>query len=70
MYLPTYSLKFNPAELVFNKLKRIMKRLEYRILLRDNLHVAVYEVLKKISSADMRSFFSLYGLSLFHFLNY
>ena len=61
MYLPTYSPEFNPAELVFNKLKRMMKRLEYRILLRDNLHVAVYEVLKKISSSDMRSFFRYTG---------
>ena len=39
----------------------MMKRLEYRILLRDNLHVAVYEVLKQISSADMRGFFRYTG---------
>ncbi len=61
VYLPTYSPEFNPAELVFNKLKRMMKRLEYRILLRDNLHVAVYEVLKQISSANMRGFFRYTG---------
>ena len=61
VYLLTYSPEFNPAELLFNKLKRIMKRSEYRILLRDHLHVAVYEVLKKISSADMQSFFRYMG---------
>ena len=61
IYLPTYSPEFNPAELVFNKLKKIMKRLEYRTLLRDNLHVAVYEALKQINSADMRGFYRYTG---------
>ena len=41
VYLPTYSPKFNPAELVFSKLKTILKRFEFRELLRDDLHVAV-----------------------------
>ena len=45
VYLPTYSPEFNPAELVFNQLKTILKRFEFRELLRDNLHVAVYEAL-------------------------
>ena len=61
VYLPTYSPEFNPAELVFNKLKKIMKRLEYRTLLRDNLHVAVNEALKQINSADMRGFYRYTG---------
>lgn len=60
-YLPTYSPEFNPAELVFNKLKTVLKRLEYRDVLRDNLHVGVYEALKQITSADMRGFYHYTG---------
>ena len=47
VYLPTYSPEFNPAELVFNKLKTILKRFGFRELLQDNLHVAVYEAVKQ-----------------------
>ena len=47
VYLPTYSPEFNPAELVFSKLKTILKRFEFRELLRDNLHVAVYDGVAK-----------------------
>ena len=61
IYLPTYSPEFNPIELVFNKLKTVLKRIEYRELLRDNLHVAVYEGLKKITSNDMREFYRTTG---------
>lgn len=60
VYLPTYSPKFNPAELVFYKIKTL-KRLEYRALLRDNLHVAVYESLKQITSTDMCGFYRYTG---------
>ena len=38
-----------------------MKRLEYRTLLRDNLHVAVYEALKQTNSAHMRGFYHYTG---------
>ena len=57
LYLPTYSPEFNPAELVFNKLKTILKRFEFRELLRDNLHIAVHEALTTITHEDMSGFF-------------
>lgn len=61
VYLPTYSPEFNPTEFVFNKLKTILKRLDYRTLLKDNLHVAVFEGLKQITAADMRGFYRYTG---------
>jgi len=61
VYLPTYSPEFNPAENVFNKLKTILRRFEYRELLRDSLHVAVHEALKEITVNDMRGFFKFTG---------
>ena len=59
VYLSTYSPEFNPAELVFNKLKAIQKRFEFRELLPDNLHVAVYE--KTTTREDMSGFFRFTG---------
>ena len=59
--LPSYSSAFNPTELVFNKLKTILKRIEYRELLKDNLHVAVCESLKHITPPDMRGFYEYTG---------
>ena len=56
-----YSPEFNPAELVFNKLKTIKKRFEFRELLPDNLHDAVYEVLKTTTREDMSGFFRFTG---------
>ena len=61
VYLPTYSPEMNPAEYVFNKLKTILKRFEFRELLRQNLHVAVYEALKEVTTDDMREFFKYTG---------
>ena len=61
VFLPTYSPEFNPAENVFNKLKTILRRFEFRELLRDNLHVAVYEALKEITAQDMVGFFQHTG---------
>ena len=51
----------NPAEYVFNKLKTIMKRFEFRELLRENLHVAVHKALKEVTTDDMREFFKYTG---------
>ena len=61
VYLPTYSPEMNPAEHVFNKLKTIMKRFEFPELLRENLHVAVHEALKEVTTDDMREFFKYTG---------
>ena len=57
VYLPTYSPELNPIELVFNKLKTILHRVDYQDLIRDNLHVAAYEALKEITASDMRGFY-------------
>ena len=70
VYLPTYSSEMNPAEYVFNKLKTIMKRFEFRELLRENLHVAVHEALKEVTIDDMREFFKYTGyISLYQYLD-
>jgi transposase len=61
LYLPTYLPEFNPAENVFNKLKTILRRFEYRELLRDSLHVAVHQALQEIATNDMRGFFKFTG---------
>lgn len=61
LYLPTYSPEFNPAETVFNKLKTILTRFEYRELLRGNLHVAVHHALQEIETNDMEGFFKFTG---------
>ena len=57
VYLPTYSPELNPIELVFKKLKTILHRVVNQDLLRDNLHVAVYEALKQFTASDMRGFY-------------
>lgn len=58
VYLPTYSPELNPIELVFNKLKTILHRVDYQELSRDCLHVAVYEALKEITASDLRGFYN------------
>ena len=66
VFLPTYSPEFNPAENVFNKLKTILRKYEFRELLRANLHVAVYEALKEITQQDMIGvFFSIPDILLY-----
>jgi len=58
---PNYSPEMNPAEYVINKRKTIMKPFEFQKLLRDNLHVAVHEALKEVTTDDMRKFFKYTG---------
>ena len=57
VYLPTYPPELNPIELAFNKLKTVLHRVDYRDLLRDNLHIAVYEALKQFTASDMYGFY-------------
>ena len=66
VYLSSYSPELNPAEFVFNKLKTSLKRIEYRHLLRNNLHVGVHKSLKQITAADLRGFYEYTGY--IHFL--
>jgi transposase len=56
VYLPSYSPVLNLAEFVFKKLKTILKRIEYRELLRDNVHLGVYKGVKQVTAADMCGF--------------
>ena len=58
LYLPVYSPELNPVELVFNKLKTLLHRYEFRDLLRYNLHVGIYRALREISSSDLRGFYN------------
>ena len=57
VYLPTYSPEMNPVELVFQKLKIILKREELKLLVSTNLHTALYYALGEISVNDMLGFF-------------
>ncbi|KAK2551362.1 hypothetical protein P5673_027761 [Acropora cervicornis] len=54
VYLPLYSPEFSPVELVFNKMKTMLHRYEYRELLRFNIDVAIYRALQEISVSDLR----------------
>lgn len=59
IYTPSLSPEFNAVELVFNKLKILLKREEYVPLLKENVHVAIYESLDQIDTNDMYGFYSL-----------
>ena len=52
IYTPSLSPEFNAAELVFNKLKTVLKKEEFGPILQENVHVAVYEALDFITSDD------------------
>lgn len=57
VYLPTYSPEFNPVELVFQKLKVVLKREEMQQLVSANVHAAVYTTLEEITENDMVGFY-------------
>ena len=57
VYLPTYSPELNPVELVFNKLKIMLKREEMQPVVRVNLHAAIYNALEEITEHDLLSFY-------------
>ena len=57
VYLLKYALELNPVEFVFNKSKAIPHRVDYRNLLRDNLHVAVYKAIKQFTASYMHGFY-------------
>ena len=57
VYLPTYSPELNPiVELVFNKLKIVLKREEMQPVIWANLHSAVYDALEEITENDLIGF--------------
>ena len=57
VYLPTYSPEMNPVELVFQKLKIVLKREELEPLVSTNLHAALYCAIEEISPNDMQGFY-------------
>jgi len=57
VYWPTYSPELNPVEFVFNKLKIVLKMEEMQLLVKANLHAAVYSALNQIIVNDMRGFY-------------
>ena len=58
IYTPSLSPEFNAAELVFKKLETVLKKEEFGRILRENVHVAVYEALDFITSEDMFGFYN------------
>jgi len=58
IYTPSLSPEFNVAEFVFNKMKTVLKREEFALLLRQNVHAATYQALGHITVADMFGFFN------------
>ena len=57
IYTPSLSPEFNVAEYVFNKMKTVLKREEFGLLLRENVHVAIYEALELVTTEDMFGFY-------------
>ena len=54
-----YTPSLSPAaELVFNKLKTVLKREEFKPLLQESVHVAIYEALNLITTDDMFGFYN------------
>ena len=58
IYTPSLSPEFNVAEYVFNKMKTVLKREEFGRLLRENVHVAIYEALDLVTTEDMFGFYN------------
>lgn len=58
IYTPSLSPEFNVAELVFNKLKTVLKKEEFKSLLQENVYVAIYEALNLITTDDMFGFYN------------
>lgn len=57
VYLPTYSPELNQVELVFQKLKIVLKSEERFPLVSMNLHAAIYTALEEITTNDMMGFY-------------
>jgi len=59
IYLPSYSPDFNPIEVAFSKIKRLVRKAEART--REALLEAIGSALSAVSSKDARSFFEHCG---------
>lgn len=56
VYMPAYSPDFNPAELVFGKLRTLM-RYELHHITKLNLKLSAYTAAEMVTPADMEGFF-------------
>ena len=61
IYLPVYSPELTPVDLIFNKIKTVLHRYEYRDLRRFNIDVAIYRALQEISVSDLPGFYGKVG---------
>lgn len=61
-YLPSYSPDFNPIELMWSKVKAILKKLKART--QDALDKAIYTALDCVSTDDICNWFCHTGYSL------
>lgn len=57
IFLPTYSPDFNPAELVFSKVKQVIKRPDYAPVLNADLKVAILQAVGEVTASDCAGFF-------------
>ena len=57
IYTPSLSPEFNVAEFIFNKMKTVLKTEAFEGLLRENVHVAIYEALELVATKDMFGFY-------------
>ena len=57
IFLPTYSPDFNPAELAFSKIKKLLKRPEFHDIVAEDLKVAVLMAVSHITSNDCYGYF-------------
>lgn len=64
VYTPMRSPEFNAAELIFSKIKTLLKRDVYRELLRVNVPLAIYSVTSLVSESDMVGSYKLGYLNI------
>ena len=63
MLLPTYAPDLNPVEMLFAKLKTILKQVSATSL--DTLSSAIHDALKHVSLSDLIGWFSHAGYLLY-----
>ena len=61
VFLPTYSPDFNPVELVFNKLKILLKKSEYTTIVAEDIKVAVLTAVQEITPLNCHHFYRATG---------
>lgn len=62
LYLPPYSLDFNPIEMMWSKMKALLRKWKTDTL--DLLHAAIPAAFSAVSTSDISGLFSASGYSL------